>query len=316
MAADTRPWLDYSGQTTGEVLACKETHSVGSLLCALEEGIQLRQSRQGKKGTTREERILLGVMALDREVNNGGYDQFFTNSSRQFVPTIVRSLKRIACDRTAELTAQAIAEKEDTQVLDTLDAQFYTLTEIETNLFELVEANPDKFLLEKVTLPPRPVQRGNVTIIKIATRLEYSPKENHSVELVRSMAVEIAAELKLIASAADIDGSVYRYLMLWYLRKGTLEEVEPFAWKAFELAREDTTQCVLHREWAEKLIASGNEVLADEATVRYLEYLKTDDATQAFVRNRITFWRDLIVQHPAAIPRAARFFAETFPEFA
>jgi hypothetical protein len=38
----------------------------------MEEGILLRQSKNGKRGTTAVERIFLSVMALDREVNNGG----------------------------------------------------------------------------------------------------------------------------------------------------------------------------------------------------------------------------------------------------
>jgi hypothetical protein len=42
--------------------------TLDSLLRALEEGILLRQPRRGKKGTTREESILLAVMGLDREV--------------------------------------------------------------------------------------------------------------------------------------------------------------------------------------------------------------------------------------------------------
>src|SRR5258708_3135222 len=102
------PWLTYSGQTTLEIIACKNTHRIDSLLCAFEEGIQLRQSRHGKGGRTPEERILLGIMALTREVNNGGYHQFFVNSSRQYAPTIVPALQRIGCHATAALTEKAI----------------------------------------------------------------------------------------------------------------------------------------------------------------------------------------------------------------
>jgi len=36
------PWLDYTGQTTRELLACKESHAIVSLLCALEESIQAK----------------------------------------------------------------------------------------------------------------------------------------------------------------------------------------------------------------------------------------------------------------------------------
>jgi hypothetical protein len=72
-----------------------------------EEGIRQKLKRHGGQAPTDEERIVLAVEALEREVNNGGYDQFFTNSS-QFVPTIVDSLQRIGCKRTAMITQRAI----------------------------------------------------------------------------------------------------------------------------------------------------------------------------------------------------------------
>jgi hypothetical protein len=54
------------------------------------------------------ERIVLAVEAMEREVNNGGYLQFFSNSSIEFTPILVKSLQRIHCPKTAQLTQQAI----------------------------------------------------------------------------------------------------------------------------------------------------------------------------------------------------------------
>jgi hypothetical protein len=48
------------------------------------------------------------VEALEREVNNGGYDQFFVNSSREFAPIVVGALQRIGCKKTAKITQNAI----------------------------------------------------------------------------------------------------------------------------------------------------------------------------------------------------------------
>jgi Domain of unknown function (DUF4375) len=50
---------------------------------------------------------VLAVEALEREVNNGGYSQFFVNSS-EFAPTIVEALERIGCKKTATITQRAI----------------------------------------------------------------------------------------------------------------------------------------------------------------------------------------------------------------
>ncbi|PYV26956.1 MAG: hypothetical protein DMG27_05210, partial [Acidobacteria bacterium] len=105
------PRLDYTGQTTSELIACKNSHSIDSLLCAFEWGIQAKAKAgpAGEGSLTGEERLVLAVMALNREVNNGGYDQFFVNSSRRFVPIIVDSLRRIGCAATAAITERAIA---------------------------------------------------------------------------------------------------------------------------------------------------------------------------------------------------------------
>jgi Domain of unknown function (DUF4375) len=102
------PWLDYAGQDTAEILAHKTTHRIDSLLCALEQAIQLRQSRFPSLPTSLEEHTLLAIMALQREVNNGGYHQFFINSSHRYALTIVPALKSIGCDVIGGLTQRAI----------------------------------------------------------------------------------------------------------------------------------------------------------------------------------------------------------------
>ena len=103
--AKTKPWLDYNGETTAELLACKKTHRIDSILCALEWGIQ---GTEEKRKLTAEERVVLSIMALDREVMNGGFDQFFRNSSRKHAPIIVKSLETVGSLRTAALAAKAI----------------------------------------------------------------------------------------------------------------------------------------------------------------------------------------------------------------
>jgi hypothetical protein len=52
--------------------------------------------------------MVLALMALRREVNNGGYDQFFRNSSRQFAPAVVDDLERIGCRRISKITQMAL----------------------------------------------------------------------------------------------------------------------------------------------------------------------------------------------------------------
>jgi len=102
-------WLDgYSGQSVEKLLALEGEYRTDSLVLAFEQAIGQKAEREGTQSLTDEERIVLAVEALEREVNNGGYDQFFVNPSREFAPIIVSALQRIGCKETANITHKAI----------------------------------------------------------------------------------------------------------------------------------------------------------------------------------------------------------------
>jgi hypothetical protein len=99
-----------------------------------------------------------------------------------------------------------------------------------------------------------------------------------------------------------------------FLKDGDLEQCERFAGHAFELARENTSHCVAQRQWVEKLIERSNFVRADEVTLRYLEYLREDDTTHRFIKNRITWWADPLRRNGAELPKSSAYFRANFPE--
>jgi hypothetical protein len=101
-------WLEYSGESAGQLLSLEGKYRTDSLVLAFEQAINQKAEREGMPSLTDEERIVLAVEALEREVNNGGYDQFFVNSSREFAPTVVGALQRIGCKKTATITQRAI----------------------------------------------------------------------------------------------------------------------------------------------------------------------------------------------------------------
>jgi hypothetical protein len=94
-------------------------------------------------------------------VNNGGYDQFFANSSSDYAPFIVEALDLANCPKTAALTQRAIdalrlselsaqsvwhaVRREDAQRDQTLNAydQTYYLAEedLTGNLLTFIRAN-------------------------------------------------------------------------------------------------------------------------------------------------------------------------------
>jgi hypothetical protein len=161
-------WLSgYSGQTTAELLSLEGQYRIDSLVLAFEEGIQRKGARDGSANLTDEERMVLAVEALEREVNNGGYDQFFINTSREYAPIIVAALERIGCKKTARITEkalkalhapeatgeaiEAVIYKEDARrdaTLSKCNAEYYESAEpIADRLFAFLKANPKSIRL-------------------------------------------------------------------------------------------------------------------------------------------------------------------------
>jgi hypothetical protein len=160
-------WLDnYSGETTHQLLSLEGSYRTDSLVLVFEQAIDQKAEREGLEHLT-EEGIVLAVEALEREVNNGGYEQFFLNSSRTYAAMIVHALTRIGCGRTATITSKALdalgskslsaeaiensmLEENDArdQVLFACDNQYFARPEdIEGHLLAFIKANKNKIRL-------------------------------------------------------------------------------------------------------------------------------------------------------------------------
>jgi hypothetical protein len=102
----SKPFLrSYGGQTIQQLIAMKESHRIDSLVLAVEQAL----AGKPKAELSEAEVVVLAVEALEREVTNGGYEQFFRNSSGEFTALIVPSLESIGCPKVAAITAEAIA---------------------------------------------------------------------------------------------------------------------------------------------------------------------------------------------------------------
>ncbi|NOT01228.1 MAG: DUF4375 domain-containing protein [Phycisphaerales bacterium] len=154
----------FSGETVGQLLALEETHRIDSLVLAFEQAIAQKAAREGSESLTIEEQTVLAVEALEREVNNGGYLQFFVNSSVEFAPIIVGALRRIGCPSVAAITESAISalrvpalsvgaiqrvidDDDDIRdkVLGECDGRYFECREsIEDRLFSFIKANKSK----------------------------------------------------------------------------------------------------------------------------------------------------------------------------
>lgn len=102
-------WLDgYSGQSVGELVALASEFRVDSIVLAFEQAIQQTIDRDDLSQLNEAELTILAVESLEREVNNGGYHQFFLNTP-EYAPFVVAALKRIGCPKTVHISDLAIS---------------------------------------------------------------------------------------------------------------------------------------------------------------------------------------------------------------
>ncbi len=129
-------WFEsYSGETTDQLLSLEGKYRTDSLVVAFEQAIGQKAAREGEANLSKEELAVLAVEALEREVNNGGYSQFFLNTP-EFAGVIVDSLIAIDCPKTTEITRKAI---------DALGLRNLTPSEISSVLPSESEEVVDKF---------------------------------------------------------------------------------------------------------------------------------------------------------------------------
>lgn len=133
----------YGGQSTDELIALAGKYRIDSLVLAFEQAIQRKTAALSK-----EESCVLAVEALEREVNNGGYSQFFGNSSGEYAGIVVDALQAIGCPKTAAMTADAIAGRDDEKKLAACDDRYYANDEpIADRLFAWIGKNRAKIQL-------------------------------------------------------------------------------------------------------------------------------------------------------------------------
>lgn len=103
-------WLDgYSGQSVDELLALASDYRIDSLVLAFEQGLLQKADWNNPAAALNEaELAVVAIESLEREVNNGGYHQFFLNTP-QFAPFVAAALERVGCTKTAQISRRAAA---------------------------------------------------------------------------------------------------------------------------------------------------------------------------------------------------------------
>jgi mRNA-degrading endonuclease RelE of RelBE toxin-antitoxin system len=104
----TDQFIGYAGETPQELFSYPPNGQYDSLVYGFREALQRKAKRRGFSSLSSAERVVLAVTALEEEVNNGGFDQFFRNASGRFAPMIVDALKRVGCKHEANTTRKAL----------------------------------------------------------------------------------------------------------------------------------------------------------------------------------------------------------------
>ena len=84
---------------------------------------------------------------LEREINNGGFNQFFFNSAGDFAHETVNSLAVVGANKTAEILKKAIAQFPDHKVPSDRNNRQEILSQIEEDAKDIWEELDQKFFI-------------------------------------------------------------------------------------------------------------------------------------------------------------------------
>lgn len=99
---------------------------------------------------------ILTVMNFDAEIQNGGLCQFFVNSSRNYAPYVVESLKKIGADDIAKLFADFVRDNNidvmDLSSFDVYDEEEFEEQEDRYPFDDFDDAYDENYEIEKLLL--------------------------------------------------------------------------------------------------------------------------------------------------------------------
>lgn len=156
-------WLEeVDNRTVDQVIALEGTHRIDSIVLAIEAALMDRVN------LTPTERIVLTVEAMEREVGNGGFNQFFFNSSNEYAHELVATLREIGIPDIANIAERALraigaqpdwtsddferasADPDESIMaeLSACDSAYYSKEDgIATTLFEYIKKNKNDITL-------------------------------------------------------------------------------------------------------------------------------------------------------------------------
>ncbi|MCA9777651.1 MAG: DUF4375 domain-containing protein [Candidatus Eremiobacteraeota bacterium] len=163
---EQKKWLEqYSGESTSTLLAMEDEYCSESIALYFEQALDQKSMTTT---LTSQERTVLVIGALEREVNNGGFLLFFQNSSAEYALEAPDCLEEINCRQGAELARRALvildvpasaspeeiqnaADEENEQRderLDQLDQEYFSkVGDLSSALLTFIKNNQENIVL-------------------------------------------------------------------------------------------------------------------------------------------------------------------------
>jgi len=138
-----------------------------SILISLSESDKTKFGKEEFARQSRPQKVFSAIWAVESEVNNGGFSQYFLNSSAETAPFVVQALNAIAAPKTADICQRAITaafpsglpptveevqtaasdfSHETLEKLEPLDQEFFSYPHNLTDLlFAYVSKHPEEF---------------------------------------------------------------------------------------------------------------------------------------------------------------------------
>ena len=144
------PFVKF-GRTVGEVMKHRGKASPQELDANIGFVLLDKEERKGLAAFSRGERYVYAIEAMVREVNNGGWSQFFSNSSGALAYDLVPALEAIGSKKNLSIARRALkifdqSPSAGDNPWDALEGEFYENPEdLEAMMLEFIARNAAEF---------------------------------------------------------------------------------------------------------------------------------------------------------------------------
>lgn len=293
--------LQYSGQSSDDLLAHQKTHRRDAILFCLADALGEKAKRG--QALTPQEQVVRSLIAMHRAVWERGFGKFFREAGQE-VPALLANLKKIGALQMAELASQAFASRRRAAALRECDEDYFASNETEARLWAYVLKHRKEIQVPAFDgLQPAGQEFPSTPIQHLWWRLEDAGfRRKETIEACRARALRLAEKHQLDASEQDLEGAVLWFLLANWVEEGRLDACAAIGDRALELAGGELASEVL--SWVEQLLEEEQFTEADRWATAFLNHAAGDPRPWAPVDFEL--WQDLLRKQRRRLPNAVK----------